>query len=133
MRFRRNVDYEFGLKGIHCVSFMGVGLLLILLFFFPFGFVAPQGLEISLPRQFTAEGFAAGRTVEIVLDEQGSTFVDGRPVAGQVLRELLSVEAKGGGQVLIKAHKRAPLEAVTRLWDLCRQAGVGGVNLLSNE
>jgi biopolymer transport protein ExbD len=133
MRFRRNVHYEFGLKTIHLVSFLAVGMLLVLLFFFPCGFVTPQGLEVSLPRQFTAEGFTAGKTIEIVMDEQGSTFVDGRPASARMLRELLSVEGKGGCQVLIKAHKRAPLDAVTGLWNLCREAGVGGVNLLSNE
>jgi biopolymer transport protein ExbD len=133
MRFRRNVQYEFGLKAIHLASFMGVALLLLLVFFFPGGFVTPQGLGVSLPRQFTAEGFVAGKTIEIVLDEQGSMSVDGRPAARQMLKELLAVEGKGGCQVLIKAHKRAPLAAVTGVWELCREAGVDGVNLLSNE
>jgi len=132
MRFRRNVQYEFGLKTIHLVAFLSVAFLLVLLFFFPCGFITPLGLAVNLPRSFTGQGFAPGKTIEITINEQGGSFIDGRPAGTQMLKELLLAEGRGS-QVLIKAHKRAPLDAVTGLWNLCREAGIVGVSLLSNE
>ena len=100
----------------------------ILLIFFVIGAAfAVHGMDLDLPESRVSRSYA-GKTMEIVLDENGALFQDGQPVSAVELAVSLerAVEPLPGRtppQILLKASSRASVGAFMRAVDLIRDNG----------
>ncbi len=90
-----------------------------------------SGIPVAVSRAVTSQ-YAAGDFAVIAAGADGSLSIKGRPASGGDIRIFLDQLRDRNDTVVIQADKRAGVDAVTRLLDDCRAAGVRRI-LLSTE
>lgn len=101
-------------------------IFILLIFFVIAAALAVRGLDLDLPPAQTSQALA-GRVVEIRLDKDGSFLCDNVPVERDFLRcklqEIVRGFKKRPGQLALKAHPQAPVEALIFVVDEVRMLG----------
>lgn len=128
MRFKRNTQFEQGLKPIDVVPLINLVLLLLLFFILSVNFNIKSGLGINLPRVVTSEAVGY-ETIEITVTSDNNVYLKGKLVSNEDLRNLFSQLTKRKQSVLIKADKASSLGRAAEIWDICRQSGIVKVNI----
>lgn len=88
------------------------------------------GIGLELPRSTTAQSHDA-TYIELVVNEAGSVFYEGKLVSQSMLREIISPILKQSPRmpIVIKADRRARYEHVYSIMDLVSQAGGSSIHL----
>lgn len=119
-RTRRSAGLELDLTPVMDVIFI------LLIFFVIAAALAVRGLDLDLPPAKTSQALA-GRVVEIRLNQDGSFLCDDVPVERDFLRYKLQEIVRGfkkrPGQLALKAHPKAPVEALVFVVDEVRMLG----------
>jgi biopolymer transport protein ExbD len=120
---------------INITPFTDVLLVLLIIFMILAALVAPPGFEKQLPDPGTGRHTpAAARTIEVVVDERGAIFVDGKPSGERALYAdlLATVRRRGRLHVALAADVKAPYSAVIRILDAAKIAGLDDVGFVTS-
>jgi len=110
-------------------ALIDVVFLLLIYFLLTSSFVSRTGLKLELPEAGTSAPVTGPIVVEV--DRRGEIFFEGRPLSTEGLEHLLNRKIARGEtrSVLIRADRRAPLQAVVSVMEVARRAGARGVAL----
>ncbi len=132
MRFRRHMELEHGLKQIDIAPLIDMVFQLLIFFMLTSSFIMQPGIKVNLPEAITSE-VVRYENIEIIVSGENVTYLNGRVVTLQELKNFLKQIAKREQAILIKADKRASLGRVVEIWDLCRDLGVKQINIATNQ
>ena len=132
MRFKRHMELEHGLKQIDIAPLIDMIFQLLIFFMLTSSFVMQPGIKVNLPKAVTSE-IVKFENIEILVSSENITYLNGKVVTTQELKNLLSQAAKRKQSILIKADKRASLGRVVEIWDLCRDLGIVQINIATNQ
>lgn len=135
MKFRRQRTSE---VGVNLTPLIDVVFLLLIFFMVSTTFTRETQLTIDLPEAQGAPREAAQQPVEILVAEDGSYRVNGRPVADRQFRSLqaalYSVSAGDTTRPLvIAADAQAPHADVVRAMDAAGQMGFARLSIATRE
>ncbi len=106
--------------------------LLLIFFMLTSSFVFQPGIRVNLPRAVTSEVLQKELLV-VTVTEDSEFFICERPVSEDELFSRISVAARDGQPLLIKADKKASLGKVIEVWDICRQVDVKQINIATTQ
>lgn len=132
MRFKRHMKLEHGLEQIDIAPLIDVVFLLIIFFMLTSSFVMQPGIKVNLPKAVTSE-IVKIENIEIIISAESATYINGRVVAIEELKNLLKQASRKSQSILIKADKRASLGKITEIWDLARDLGITQINIATNQ
>jgi len=92
----------------------------------------PSGIKVNLPRAITSETVKY-ENAEIVISGENVIYLNGKIVSAQELKTLLQQAAKMKQPLLIKSDRRASLEKIVEIWDMCRDLGITQINIATNQ
>ena len=130
MKFRRNLRYENVLSPVYLVPAVTLAFILALI-----GALGPHlcrfpGMQVRQPSLPLA--LSGRQMLQIAVGDDSSFSLDGAAVTREQLSVLLRAVSFRDPQVLIKASRKAPIEAAMELWRLCGQAGIQRVSLVTD-
>jgi biopolymer transport protein ExbD len=121
---------------INITPFTDVLLVLLIIFMILAAIVAPPGFEKQLgdPGRARPTRVTTARTIEVVVNETGAIFVDGKRSGERALyADLLStVRQRGRLHVSLAADVKAPYSAVIRILDAAKFAGLDDVGFVTS-
>jgi biopolymer transport protein ExbD len=121
---------------INITPFTDVLLVLLIIFMILAAIVASPGFEKQLPDAGTTRPTrtTAARTIEVVVNEIGAIFVDGKPSGERALyADLLeTVHRRGKLHVALAADVKAPYSAIIRILDAAKFAGLEDVGFVTS-
>jgi len=132
MRFRRHLKLEQGLKNIDIVPLINMIFLLVLFSMLTSGFVVQTGLKVNLPKALTSE-VVKYENIEIVVSGDNVIYLNNQVVDLKELKIVFESISGRNAAVLIKADRRAALDKVVGIWDLCRQQGIIQINIATDQ
>jgi len=130
MRFKRKVFLEKGRLDI--APLIDVIFLLLIFFMLTSSFIFQPGIRVNLPKAVTSEVLHRELIVLVVTDSN-DVYINERPVDAEELVSRVSLAAREGRSLLIKADKGADLGKVIEVWDICRQVDMRQVNIATTQ
>lgn len=132
MRFKRHMELEHGLKQIDIAPLIDMVFQLLIFFMLTSSFIMQPGIKVNLPKAVTSE-VVKFENIEIVISSENVTYLNGKVITTQELKNLLGQVAKKKQSILIKADRRASLGRVVEIWDMCRDSGIAQINIATNQ
>jgi biopolymer transport protein ExbD/biopolymer transport protein TolR len=127
-------DNDTPLAEINVTPFVDVMLVLFVIFLV----IAPlitKTLPIDLPKASAPASEIKDHAVEIQLDLSGNILLDGRPVTGerleQIVHELAAHDPRIG--VSLHADRRVPFDRVARVLSSVSRAGVSHLSIVTED
>ncbi len=121
---------------INITPFTDVLLVLLIIFMILAALVAPPGFEQQLRDPGSARPLrtVAARTIEVLVNERGAVFVDGKPSGERALyADLLdTVRRRGKLPVALNADVKAPYGTIIRVLDAAKVAGLDDVGFVTS-
>jgi biopolymer transport protein TolR len=121
---------------INITPFTDVLLVLLIIFMILAALVAPPGFEKQLPDPGSAQPkpTVAVHTIEVVVNERGTIFVDGKPSDERALYGdlLQTVHRRGKLHVALAADVKAPYGKIIRVLDAAKVAGLEDVGFVTS-
>jgi biopolymer transport protein ExbD len=130
MKFKRTVFLEKGRLDI--APLIDVVFLLLIFFMLTSSFIFQPGIRVSLPRAVTSEILHKELLIVVVTDGN-EIFISERPVTRDELVSRITVAARDGQSLLIKADKQADLGKVIEVWDICRQFDIKRISIATTQ
>lgn len=132
MRFKHHMELEHGLKQIDIAPLIDMVFQLLIFFMLTSSFVMQPGIKVNLPKAITSE-VVKFENIEVVVSSENVTYLNGRIVTTQELKNQLVQVAKRKQPILIKADRRASLGRVVEIWDMCRDLGISQINIATSQ
>ncbi len=132
MRFKKNIKPSFGLKSLDFVPLVNLVLLLVAFFILSWTLVTQPSVKLNLPFASTSQMAGSG-AIELIVTSENKIFYDSSVIEKQGLEKLLAQASARKQSVLIKADTRASLEQISRILDLCREAGIRYTNIATGR
>jgi biopolymer transport protein ExbD len=132
MRFKHRLQLEYGLKQIVIAPLINMLFLLLAFFMLVTNFIIQPGTRINLPRVITSE-VADYKNIEILISGENTFYLNGTVVTAQELRRYLMQLSKRKQPILVKADRRASLDKVAEIWDMCKELGITQLNIATNQ
>lgn len=130
MEFKRKVFIEKGRLDI--APLIDVIFLLLIFFMLTSSFIFQPGIRVNLPKAVTSEVLHKELLI-VTITEDNEIFIDERPVGGEELRSRITIAAKEGQPLLIRADRDTDLGRVIEIWDICRQVNVKQINIATTQ
>ncbi len=130
MRFKRKIFLEKGRLDI--APLIDVVFLLLIFFMLTSSFIFQPGIRVNLPKAVTSEALHK-EVLVVVIAETNDVFINERPVERDELVSRITLAARGGQSLLIKADKGANLGKVIDVWDICREKDVRQLNIATTQ
>ncbi|MFA6349600.1 MAG: biopolymer transporter ExbD [Candidatus Omnitrophota bacterium] len=131
MRFKKNIKLSFGLNSLSLVPLANLVLLLIGFFVLSWSLMTQPSVKLSLPFASTSQMAGSG-AIELIVTSDNKILFGSSVIEPQGLKKLLTQAAGRRQSVLVKADKRASLEQISRILDLCREAGIKYTNIATD-
>jgi biopolymer transport protein ExbD len=130
MKFKRRVFLEKGHLDI--APLIDIVFLLLIFFMLTSSFIFQPGIRVNLPRAVTSE-ILHKELLVVVVSEDNEIFINDRPIARDELVSRITIAAREGHSLLIKADKGADLGKVIEVWDICRQVDVKRISIATTQ
>lgn len=113
------------IASINVTPLVDVILVLLIIFMVTTSFIVKEAIEVDLPRAATG-GEVIGTTINLVLDEEGTLFLDGEATTMEKARIVVRrVVAEGDDpRAIISADRRLSHGRVVEVIDLVRTEGL---------
>jgi len=131
VRFKRHMQFEQGMRPIELTPLVDIVFLLLIFFMLTSQFVVQMGFPIRLPKAVTSKSLSEVNLV-IVISQEGAVYYEGKPITFKDLDDILE-EEKENASIFIRADKNARLDAVVRVWDICRKKGIERVHIATQK
>ena len=118
-------DDDDEITGINVTPLVDIVLVLLIIFMVTANFIVRETMEVDLPRAANAGATVQG-LINVVLDRQGTLYVDGTPTdeAGLRTRVAAGVKQDPDTRAIISADQSLPYGRVMHLIDLVKGEGV---------
>lgn len=126
------MELEQGLKQIDIAPLVNILFLLVIFLMLTSVFVLPPGIKVNLPKALTSDVIKR-QNINILVTGENLTFLEGKQITPQELKEFLKEAGKRGQTLLIKADSRASLGRVVEIWDLARDLGIAQVSIATDQ
>ena len=103
-------------------------MLVLLIVFMVAAPLLQQSVEVSLPKAVTGQQTEQGDTITITLSKDHLIYLGDELLTVKELRRQLQ-DVGGGRAVMIRADRRAYVDRLMELWDLCRETGFSQVHI----
>ncbi|MFH1837685.1 MAG: biopolymer transporter ExbD [Candidatus Omnitrophota bacterium] len=130
MKFKRKVFLEKGKLDI--APLIDVVFLLLIFFMLTSSFIFQPGIRVNLPKAVTSEVLHK-KLLIVTVTENNEVFINERPLKTEELVSRLTVAAKDGQPLLIRADKKSDLGKIIEVWDICRQLDVKQINIATTQ
>jgi biopolymer transport protein ExbD len=130
MKFKRKVFLETGRLDI--APLIDVVFLLLIFFMLTSSFIFQPGIRVNLPKAVTSE-ILQKELLVVVITESNEIFISERPITRDELVSRVTLAARDGQSLLIKADKQADLGKVIEIWDICRQFDVKRISIATTQ
>ncbi len=130
MKFKRKVFLETGRLDI--TPLIDVVFLLLIFFMLTSSFIFQPGIRVNLPKAVTSE-ILQKELLVVVITEGNEIFISERPITRDELVSRVTLAARDGQSLLIKADKQADLGKVIEIWDICRQFDVKRISIATTQ
>jgi len=121
---------------INITPFTDVLLVLLIIFMILAALVAPPGFEKQLPDPSESGPHAVprARSIEVLVNERGAIFVDGRPSGtARIYADLMGTALRRGKlHVALSADVKASYGTIIRILDAARIAGLDDVGFVTS-
>ena len=131
MKFKRHAKLEYGLGQIDIAPLIDIVFQLLIFFMLTSAFVFQSGIKVTLPKAVTSEVIKEDNM--ITLTSENVMYLNETITTLKELRRELAKPVNKDRPILIKADRRASLGRVIDIWDLCRELGIEGVNIATNQ
>jgi biopolymer transport protein ExbD len=113
------------IASINVTPLVDVTLVLLIIFMVTASFIVQEAIEVELPRAATG-GEVIGTTLNLVLDEQGTLFLDGEATTLEGARRKVRLAVAEGDdpRAIISADRRLSHGRVVEVIDLVRTEGL---------
>src|SRR5690606_10491622 len=113
------------IAGINVTPLVDVVLVLLIIFMVTASFIVRETIEVQLPRAASG-GETVGTTVNLVLDERGVLYLDGKEATLEEARRAVRELARQGddARAIISADKRLAHGRVVEIIDLVKSEGL---------
>ncbi len=133
MRFKRLKRRTEILKGqLDMAPLIDVVFQLLIFFMLTSNFVVQSGIKVHLPKAISSEVIRSENLV-VTLTGRDLLFLNDQPITINVLTEKIREAAQENKTLMLNADTDASLGRVVEIWDLCRQLGVGQINIATNQ
>ncbi len=127
MKFKRTVRPDE--EGIPITNLVDVLFLLIVFFMLSTVLSFDRGIGVKLPETRSA-GQISNRGISILVNREGSVFVDGSPVPLDRLGKVVAEKRKvSGGNVILKSDKETKYQAIADVMDRLLEVGIDDLSL----
>lgn len=127
MRFRRTVRPDE--EGIPITNLVDVLFLLIVFFMLSTVLSFDRGIGVKLPETQTA-GRISNKGVSVLVNRDGTVFVDGARVPLERLGEMVRERQKtSGSNVILKSDKETRYQAIADVMDRLLEVGIDDLSL----
>ncbi len=130
MKLKRTVFLEKGRLDI--APLIDVIFLLLIFFMLTSSFIFQPGIRVNLPRAVTSEVLHKELLI-VTITDNNEIFINERPISGDELVSRITLAARDGQPLLIRADKMANLGKVIEVWDICRQVDVKQINIATTQ
>lgn len=130
MKLKRKVFLEKGRLDI--TPLIDIVFLLLIFFMLTSSFIFQPGIRVNLPRAVTSEVLQKELLI-VTITGSNEIFINERPIAGDELISRITVAARDGQPLLIRADKSANLGKVIEIWDICRQVDIKQINIATTQ
>ena len=130
MKLKRTVFLEKGRLDI--APLIDVIFLLLIFFMLTSSFIFQPGIRVNLPRAVTSEVLHKELLI-VTITDGNEIFINERPIEGDELVSRITLAARDGQPLLIRADKMANLGKVIEVWDICRQVDVKQINIATTQ
>ncbi len=128
MRFKKLLRKEPDLSQAMTISFLNIIFLFFAFLIFTVGLNIAAGLNIKFPHVLTGKEFSAS-TLNIIVSQNNTIYVQDKQVDLNILRSFLM--GYKYNSILIKADKRTSLEAITGIWNVCKEVGIEKISIVT--
>lgn len=113
------------IAAINVTPLVDVTLVLLIIFMVTASFIVQEAIEVDLPRAATG-GEVLGTTLNLVLDEEGTLFLDGEATTMERARRMVRQAVAEGDdpRAIISADRRLSHGRVVEVIDLVRTEGL---------
>jgi len=113
------------IASINVTPLVDVVLVLLIIFMVTASFIVRETIEVQLPRAASG-GESVGVTVNLILDERGVLYLDGRETTMEEARRAVREVVKQGddAKAIISADKRLAHGRVVEIIDLVKTEGL---------
>lgn len=95
-------------------------------------FISATGIAVQLPPAVTAEVVGTAGVVITITDDR-RIYVNGELADMEGLEKNLSPLIRQQPSVLIKADRKASMEVLGQVWDVCRKAGASKISMATSR
>jgi biopolymer transport protein ExbD len=131
MRFKKNIKPSSGLNSLDFIPVVNLVLLSMAFFILAWALITQPSVKVNLPFASTSQMAGSG-AVELIITSENRILFDSVFIEAESLKKLLVQASLRRQSVLIKASKKASLEHVAMVLDICRQAGIRYTNIASD-
>lgn len=128
MRFRKLLHKELNLSQAMFVSFVNIIFLFFAFLMLTLGFNVSAGLSVKFPHVITNNEFSDA-ALSLIVSGDNAIYVQDKQVDLKVLRDFLT--GYKYTSILIKADKKASLETITGIWNVCKDAGIERISIVT--
>ncbi len=133
MKFKRRIEFEYGLKQLYVAPLINLVFLLFMFFVLTWGLIMqPAGLKVNLPRAVTSEVIKKDN-INILITDENTIYLEGSIINTLELKKVFTQIAARKQTVLIKSDRRASLGRVVEIWDMARDLGIAQINIATNQ
>lgn len=106
--------------------------LLLIFFLLTSNYVYQPGIRVHLPKAMTSQILESSNLI-IIVTQDNLLYVEGRVVDWEQLSPWLQKAHRDNRAVVIKADRQARMDAVVRVWDLCREMGISQLSVATTR
>ncbi|MBF0478172.1 MAG: biopolymer transporter ExbD [Candidatus Omnitrophica bacterium] len=132
MKFKQNLNCEYGLGWITVVPLINVALLLAVFVFLLPLFTSAARINVKLAKAVTSRIVKEDSMVVMITGENVIYFNNKIFTIKELGRELKEKNLQNRS-FLIKSDRRASVGRVIDIWDLCRDLGIEKVNIATTQ
>ena len=131
MRTRRFFTIDHGFQPIDIIPLLNIFVLMLIFFvFFPYLTFSPA-VRVEFPKTITSD-IVREENLVITVTSENVIYLRNKIISLKDLKNELLQEHRNAA-ILIKADSRVSLGRVMDVWDLCRAAGIGRINIATNR
>lgn len=121
-------------ESINMTPMLDVMFILLIFFIVTASFVKESGIEVSRPEAETAE-VQEGAAFLVAINERDEIWVEGRRVKGSALHSILRLfhAESPKGALIIQADRRSTNNALVRVMDSARNAGIRDISIATEK
>tara|TARA_B100000029_G_scaffold501619_2_gene575417 strand:- start:594 stop:1004 length:411 start_codon:yes stop_codon:yes gene_type:complete len=121
------------LISINITPLIDIVFLLLVFFMLATSFIQKSTIEVNLSGDETAELNKQKNTLTIIINKKGIVYFNKKIINTNEVRELIKSNLKKNPEykILIKTHKKIPVQKVIRLIEEVRLAGTDKIKLLN--